>query len=75
MTVAELIELLKKYPPEMKVAYQLYSERCILEEKGISTEELCRERPDGWMQNKRPDMESELYLVSPGISPHERKHK
>ena len=66
MTVAELIEVLRKHPPRMKVAYQRYSEQCLLEECEITVQELCHPRDDGWIQNKRPDMETETYLVLPG---------
>jgi len=66
MTVAEFIEYLKTQPQDIKVAYQIYSEQCLLETKDIALEDLCHPRPDGWIQNKRPDMETEQYLVLPG---------
>ena len=66
MTVAELIKFLKKQPPQLQVAYRCCSEQCLLEEKDIEIQELCKARPDGWIQNKRPDMGTETYLVLPG---------
>ena len=66
MTVSEFIEYLRTQPQDAKVAYQLYSEQCLLDVEYIELEELCSPRPDGWVQNKRPDKETELYLVLPG---------
>lgn len=65
MTVAELIKILKKQPQDIKVCYDKWSEQCLLEEEDIRVEEFCHPRPDGWVQNRRPDMETELYLVLP----------
>ena len=64
MTVAELIEFLQKQPQDLLVAYQRYSEQCLLEE--IEVRELCEPRPDGWVQDKRQDMPTRMYLVFPG---------
>lgn len=66
MTVASLIEILKKKPQNIKVAYEIFSEQCLLEEKDIAIVELCHPREDGWIQNKRPDKPTERYLVFPG---------
>lgn len=66
MNVAELIEFLNKQPQEMQVAYLKYSEQCLLNEDDITVIELCNPRPDGWVQDKRPDMESQTYLLFPG---------
>ena len=66
MTVAELIKLLKKYPKDIKVGYEIFSEQCLLDETDLKIEELCHPRPDGWIQDKRPDMETEQYLILPG---------
>lgn len=63
MTVADLIAFLQKYPQDMPVAYEKYSETCLLELDTIRVEELCEARPDGWVQNKRPDIPSIAYLV------------
>jgi len=57
VTVAELIELLKTYPQDLPVCYQLYSEQCMLEPKNIEIASLCVARPD------KPTIE---YLVLPG---------
>ncbi len=66
MTVAELIKLLKKYPKDIKVGYEIFSEQCLLDETDLKIKELCHPRPDGWIQDKRPDMETEQYLILPG---------
>lgn len=66
MTVAELIEYLKTQPQEVPVAYRIHSEQCVLEVNDIVIETLCIARPDGWVQNYRPDKPSTQYLVLPG---------
>lgn len=66
MTVKELINFLEKQPQEILVAYELYSEQCLLKEKDISVVELCHPRSDGWIQDRRPDMGTEEYLLFPG---------
>lgn len=66
MKVLDLIELLKTYPQDLPVVYQLHSENCLLEAGDISVEELCEEREDGWVANKRPDKPTMTYLVLPG---------
>ena len=66
MTVAELIELLKKHPADMRVAYRLHSEQCLLMEEEIKLLVGCVAREDGWVQDHRPDMPSETYLLLPG---------
>lgn len=66
MTVSELIAVLRTHPPDMKVVYQCYSEQCLLEAEAITVEDLCHPRADGWVQDKRPDMPTERYLVLPG---------
>lgn len=66
MNVRELIEFLGTVDPELPVAYQCCSEQDTLEAKDIVIKRLCRARPDGWIQNRRPDMESVPYLVFPG---------
>lgn len=70
MTVAELIEFLKTQPQDMRVAYGCRSEWCLLEPPDhtllyspMRQRELCVARPDGWIQDKRPDMPTETYLV------------
>jgi hypothetical protein len=66
MTVAELIDFLKTQPQHLPVAYCCCSEQALLDAKDIHIEELCRERPDGWIQNRRPDMPTTSYLLFPG---------
>ena len=66
MNVKELIEFLQGKPQDMKVVFQVYSEACVLETEEIEVEELCVARPDGWVHHKRPDKETETYLVFPG---------
>lgn len=66
MTVRELIAFLQKQPQDILVTYQQCSENVLLEEKHISTYEACAPRPDGWVQNARPDMPTQTYLSFPG---------
>lgn len=66
MTVNELIEFLETQPQDIQVAYCCCSERCLMEKKEIQILELCEPRPDGWLQNQRPDMPTQQYLVFPG---------
>jgi len=66
VTVAELIHFLKTQRQDVQVAYRCFSEQCLLETNDIEVMDLCHPRPDGWVQNKRPDMETETYLVLPG---------
>jgi hypothetical protein len=66
ITVADLIQILGEYPQDLKVAYCICSEQCLLDEGSLTIQELCHPREDGWVQDKRPDMETEKYLVFPG---------
>ncbi len=66
MKVSDLIEFLQKQPKDMDVAYQCYSEQCLLEEKEIEIAELGVPRPDGWVHDKRDDKGTQLYLLFPG---------
>ena len=66
MNVKELIAFLKKQPQDLPVAYRIYSEQCLLEEKDIVIEEQCVARPDGWVQSKRNDTPCRDYLMFPG---------
>lgn len=66
MTVAELIEFLKQQPQDIQVAIEMYSEQCLLEAEEIKVKEMCKPRPDGWIQHKRTDMELQTYLLFPG---------
>lgn len=66
MTVSDLIKLLHTFPPEMQVAYYKYSEQCLMKAEEIGIKELCMPRPDGWLQDKRPDIPTMKYLLFPG---------
>ena len=66
MNVAELVEFLQEQPQDLPVVFSCCSEQRVLEKEMISIEELCLARPDGWVQNKRPDMLTVEYLVLPG---------
>lgn len=66
MTTADLIKFLQTQPQDAVIAYALYSECTTMSIESISVEELCLPRPDGWIQNKRPDQPSQLYIVFPG---------
>ena len=66
MKVADLIEYLENQQGDMLVAIEMFSEQCLLEVGEIKVKELCEPRPDGWIQNKRSDKPTRLYLVFPG---------
>jgi hypothetical protein len=65
MNVSDLISFLQKQPQDMRVAYRIYSEQCLLDIDDIEIDELCKAREDGWIADKRPDKETEVYLVLP----------
>lgn len=66
MKVKELIKYLQTLDQNMDVAYRLFSEQCLLTKKEIKIVDLCKPRPDGWIQNERPDMPTQKYLMFPG---------
>ena len=66
MTVAELVAFLKRQPQDLPVAYECCSEQILLRAEEITIVEKCEPRADGWIQDKRPDMPSRLYLLFPG---------
>lgn len=66
MTVADLILVLQNRPQDLPVAYQKFSEFCLLTAEDIVVDELRLPRPDGWVGHKRPDQPSQKYLVFPG---------
>lgn len=66
MNVAELIEFLKTQRQDLQVVYRCCSEQCLLEAEDIQVGEECQPRADGWVQNKRPDMPTQTYLILPG---------
>ena len=63
MKVKELREHLKEQDQEMLVAYVMYSEQCLLTAEDMKVVELCKVRPDGWVQHKRDDMPTDKYLL------------
>ena len=66
MTVAELIAFLQTQPQSRQVAYRCYSEQCLLDVAEIELKVMCKPRPDGWIQDWRPDMPAQAYLLLPG---------
>lgn len=66
MTVKELITFLETQPPDVLVAYRIYSEHCLMGVEDIGVRVLCAPRTDGWLQDERPDMPTQKYLVFPG---------
>ncbi len=66
MKVRELIELLRTMPQEIDVAYMCCSEQVLLGDSDIGLRRGCPPRPDGWIQNERPDIEAQEYLLFPG---------
>ena len=66
MTVEALIAFLQTKPPHLICAYRRYSEQSILNVEDIKIDEACVARPDGWIENKRPDKTTQKYLLFPG---------
>lgn len=66
VTVAQLIEFLKNQPQDAICTYGCYSEQTLLELEYIHPSKHCEPRPDGWVQNERPDMPTQTYLDFPG---------
>ena len=66
MTVKDLIAILKKYPKNLPVCYEMCSEQLLLEEQDIKVAPLCLPREDGWVADARPDKPTQNYLVFPG---------
>lgn len=66
MKVKDLVEFLLTQPQDIKVAFSLYSEQCLLDVESITIIEACEPRIDGWVQYKRSDKPSEMYLLFPG---------
>jgi hypothetical protein len=66
MKVKELIAFLQLQDQDQEVAYTCMSEQCTLEENEIEIVDLCEEREDGWIQDRRPDMKTKKYLLFPG---------
>lgn len=66
MKVSELIEFLKTQPQGLDVAFRCCSEQCLMTADEITITEECEPRPDGWIQNARPDKPKQQYLMFPG---------
>ena len=66
MNVSDLISFLQTQRQDLPVAYCIHSEQCLMELKDIQILEACYPRPDGWIQDKRPDMSTQTYLLFPG---------
>lgn len=66
MTVAELIAHLQTQPQDLQVAYECFSEQCLLEANDIKIADGCEPRPDGWIHHARPDQPKRSYLLLPG---------
>jgi hypothetical protein len=66
MTVSELIAFLQTQPQDLQVAYGLYSEQCLMVATDINVATFTPARSDGWIQNRRPDMPTQDYLLFPG---------
>ena len=66
LTVGTLIEELQKFPEELPVAFDCYSEHCLLLSGQLRVERGCLPRDDHWVQRERPDMISQDYLIFPG---------
>ncbi len=66
MKVKDLIEFLESQDQELIVAYGRYSETVTMDADEIEVSQACPARPDGWVQNERPDVPTVGYLVFPG---------
>lgn len=66
MNVGDLVKFLQTLPPDMDVAIQMYSEQRVFTLDEILVIKGCPPRPDGWIQNQRPDVEPQEYLLFPG---------
>jgi len=63
MTVKDLIDLLKKFPEDMPVVYQEYSDYSELTEGAITVQELQFPRGDGYVGGFRADKPSQKWLA------------
>ena len=66
ITVAELVAFLQTQPQDALCAYRCYSESNLLALDEITLFLACAPRADGWIQDKRPDMPPQEYLLFPG---------
>lgn len=65
-TVKELIKHLLTLDQNLPVAYRCMSEQLLLDTDELQVKKLCLPRNDGWIQNQRPDMPTQEYLLFPG---------
>lgn len=66
MLVSELITFLQSQPQDLPVVFSKFSEQVLMTTDHIEILEACPARPDGWVQNKRPDIPTVRYLSFPG---------
>lgn len=66
VTVAQLIEHLKAFSPDLPIAYDKYSEACLMSLDEIRIEICGKARPDGWIPDLRNSTEPTQYLIFPG---------
>ena len=66
MQIKDLVAFLLTQPQDIKVAFSLYSEQCLLDITHIKLVKACEPREDGWIQHARPDKPLETYLLFPG---------
>lgn len=64
ITIADLVTHLQTFEQTLPVCYRLFSEQCLLglDERDVAVVECCEPRPDGWVEDKRPDKPSVKYL-------------
>lgn len=66
MTVNELIETLKRLPPDLQVVRPLHSEWCLIRADEIVLRELGAPRSDEWVPDLRPGKDARKYVVIGG---------
>ena len=66
LTVSELIAVLQEMPQHLPVAFKCCSEQVLLRKSELEIVDACLPRPDGWIQDKRPDKPTTQYLLFPG---------
>lgn len=66
MNVSELIRILSGFPQDLDIAYEKFSEYCLMEPGDISHETLGEARSDGWVPDYRVDKPVREYIVFPG---------
>lgn len=66
MTVQELIQVLQMCPQDLVVAYEKYSDQCVMDPEELKIISACEPDSRGWIQNARPDKPQQKYLMFPG---------